>query len=128
MLLSMPNHYQTRAPRRQNGAGWTLTFYGARDWRLDTVRQRCSFYVPTRKLERTMTEKAEHPNVVEATEQEIDAVIAEAGGDPRQAIQSLLHDMTQLARDSEAAVSRGYVRGRLFPIALRGILGKKGSL
>jgi len=26
MLLSMSNHYQTRAPRRQNGAGWTLTF------------------------------------------------------------------------------------------------------
>ena len=25
MLLSMSNHYQTRAPRRQNGAGWTLT-------------------------------------------------------------------------------------------------------
>ena len=26
MLLSMSNHYQTRAPRRQNGTGWTLTF------------------------------------------------------------------------------------------------------
>ena len=25
MLPSMSNHYQTRAPRRQNGAGWTLT-------------------------------------------------------------------------------------------------------
>ena len=25
MLLSMSNHYQTRAPRRQNGTGWTLT-------------------------------------------------------------------------------------------------------
>jgi hypothetical protein len=25
MLLSMSNHYQTRAARRQNGAGWTLT-------------------------------------------------------------------------------------------------------
>jgi hypothetical protein len=30
MLLSMSNHYQTRAPRRQNGAGWTLTLkYGS---------------------------------------------------------------------------------------------------
>ncbi len=28
MLLSMSNHYQTRAPRRQNGAGWTLTVKG----------------------------------------------------------------------------------------------------
>jgi len=25
MFLSMSNHYQTRAPRRQNGARWTLT-------------------------------------------------------------------------------------------------------
>lgn len=25
MLLSMSNHYQTCAARRQNGAGWTLT-------------------------------------------------------------------------------------------------------
>ena len=31
MLLSMSNHYQTRAPRRQNGTGWTLTAQQCRE-------------------------------------------------------------------------------------------------
>lgn len=43
---------------------------------------------------------------------------AEFGGDHRQAIRALLHDLTQLALDSEAAVSKGFVRGRLLPFRL----------
>lgn len=53
--------------------------------------------------------------VSEATDEEIDAVLAEFGGDARQAIRALLHDLTRLAIDAEASVSRGYVRGRLLP-------------
>ena len=41
------------------------------------------------------------------------------GGDARQAIRALLHDLTQIALDSEAAVSRGLVRGNLLPFKLR---------
>lgn len=51
-------------------------------------------------------------------DEEIDAIIAEFGGDPRAAIRALLHDLTELALDSEAAVSRGYVLGNLLPFKL----------
>ena len=57
--------------------------------------------------------------MVEATDEEIDAIIAEFGGDARLAIRALLHDLTQIALDCEAAVSRGYVRGNLLPFSLR---------
>jgi hypothetical protein len=67
-----------------------------------------------------MSESAELPVVASATDEEIEAIIAEFGGDPRAAIRALLHDLTQIAMDSEAAVSRGYVRGNLFPFRLRG--------
>ena len=59
------------------------------------------------------------PTLVEATETEIDLLIAEAGGDPRLAIRNLLHDLTKLALDTEATVSRGYARSRLLPFRLR---------
>jgi hypothetical protein len=66
----------------------------------------------------------ERKTVVDATEEEIDALVAEFGGDPREAIRALLHDLTELAIDSEAAVSRGYVRGGLFPFRLRLSVGE----
>jgi hypothetical protein len=50
---------------------------------------------------------------------EIDAVIAEFGGDPREAIRALLHDLTQLAPDSAATISLGFVRGRLSQLQFR---------
>jgi hypothetical protein len=52
---------------------------------------------------------------IDPSDEEIDALVAEFKGDFRLVIRALLHDMTELARDSEAAVSRGYVRGRLLP-------------
>lgn len=55
----------------------------------------------------------------EATDEEVDAIIAECGGDPREAIRALLHDLAALAIDSEAAVSHGYVRGKLLPFRLK---------
>jgi hypothetical protein len=56
--------------------------------------------------------------IVDPSNEEIDAIIAEFGGDPKAAIRALLHDLTELALDSEAAVSRGYVRGNLLPFKL----------
>ena len=50
---------------------------------------------------------------IDATDEEIDAIIEECAGDPREAIRALLHDLAVLAMDAEASVSRGYVRGRL---------------
>lgn len=47
-----------------------------------------------------------HPNDVE-----IDVVIGEFGGDAREAIRALLHDLDVLAGDYEASVSHGFVRG-----------------
>ena len=66
-----------------------------------------------------MSAATEQPVVVDATDQEIDAIVAEFGDDHRAAIRALLHDLTELALDSEAAVFRGYVRGNLFPFKLR---------
>jgi hypothetical protein len=66
-----------------------------------------------------MPAMVERDPVAEATDEDIEAVIAEFGGDPRQAIRALLHDLTQIALDCEASVSRGYVRGRLLPFRLR---------
>ncbi len=47
------------------------------------------------------------------TEADIDEVLAEAGGDAREAIRMLLSDLDALARDHNASVSHGYVYGRL---------------
>lgn len=55
----------------------------------------------------------------EITDEEVEGVIAEAGGDPREAIRNLLHDLAQLALDCEATVSKGYVRSKLLPFRLR---------
>jgi hypothetical protein len=57
-----------------------------------------------------MPTAAQQSIATEATDDEIDAIIAECGGDPREAIRALLHDMAALAIDAEAAVSRGYAR------------------
>ena len=48
----------------------------------------------------------------EPTEAEIDAVVAEFGGDLRVAIRALLHDLAVLALDRALTVSQGYFRGR----------------
>ncbi len=53
-----------------------------------------------------MTDLADPPD------DEVEAVLAEFGGDPRAAIRALLDDMEALARDADRQVSRGYVRGR----------------
>ena len=52
-------------------------------------------------------------------EEEIDAVLEEFGGDPREAIRALLSDIDALARDHIATVSVGYVRGEILPPGLR---------
>jgi hypothetical protein len=67
----------------------------------------------------TMSDESERTTGVEAADEDVDAVIAEFGGDPRQAIRALLHDLAELAADSNAAISRGYVRGRLRPFQSR---------
>jgi hypothetical protein len=67
----------------------------------------------------TMSDESERTTGVEASDEDVDAVIAEFGGDPRQAIRALLHDLAELAADSNAAISRGYVRGRLLPFQSR---------
>ena len=48
---------------------------------------------------------------VEATDAEIDA-IEEFGGDPREAVRALLSEVASLTANYQAAVSRGYVRGK----------------
>ena len=45
------------------------------------------------------------------TDEDVDEVIEEFGGDARQAVRALLHDLAVLAADYDASVSRGYVRG-----------------
>jgi hypothetical protein len=45
------------------------------------------------------------------TEADVDAILAEFGGNAREATRALLHDISILAQDYEVAVSRGFVRG-----------------
>jgi hypothetical protein len=67
-----------------------------------------------------MVAAVESRSEIEISDAEIDEIIAEAGGDPRKAIRSLLHDLTKLALDAETSVSVGFVRGRLLPFRIRG--------
>jgi len=57
--------------------------------------------------------KREEPEVVPPaiTDEEIDAVLYEAKGDPREAIRMLLHDLSVMASDADRLVSHGFVRG-----------------
>lgn len=55
------------------------------------------------------------PAPYEPTDEEIDAALAEFGGDPRRAIAGLLRDIATLAEDHGRLVSHGYSRGRLLP-------------
>jgi len=50
---------------------------------------------------------------------DVDAVIAEAKGDAREAVRMLLADLDALARDHNASVSHGYVYGRLAVVRSR---------
>jgi hypothetical protein len=45
------------------------------------------------------------------TEDDINDLLEEFGGDPRAAIRALLHDLAMLAGDFETSVSKGFVRG-----------------
>ena len=74
-----------------------------------------------------MSEPAEHTPPPDASEVEIDAVLAEFGGDPRAAIGALLHDLTLIIEDAQASVSRGYVRGRLLVYRRPGAPDKEAS-
>lgn len=63
---------------------------------------------------RAMTAERQQEHVpAYPTESDIDAVIAEANGNAREAIRILLHDLDVLAKDRNASVSHGYVYGRL---------------
>ncbi len=53
---------------------------------------------------------ADYPSAF-PTEADVDAVVEEFAGDLRNAIRALLHDLAVLARDYEANVSHGFVRG-----------------
>lgn len=54
------------------------------------------------------------PDDLVISEDDIDAAIAEAGGDPREAVRALLHDIAILALDHARSVSSGYRRQRMF--------------
>lgn len=58
-----------------------------------------------------MADDRSKPGSAYPSEAEIDAVLAEFGGDAREAIRALLHDLAALAADFEANVSHGFVRG-----------------
>lgn len=52
------------------------------------------------------------PDLLEVTAADIDAVLYETKGDPREAIRMLLRDLAVMALDGDAASSRGFLRGR----------------
>lgn len=52
------------------------------------------------------------PDPYHVTDEEIDAILYEANGDPREAIRMLLQDLTAMAFDADSASSRGFLQGR----------------
>lgn len=54
------------------------------------------------------------PDAPLITDGDVDAAITEAGGDPREAVRALLHDIAILALDHARSVSTGYRRQRMF--------------
>lgn len=53
------------------------------------------------------------------TDSDVDAVLSEFKGDPREAIRALLHDLGVLAGDFDASVSHGFIRGARPRLILR---------
>lgn len=58
---------------------------------------------------------ADHEREPFPSEADVDAVLAEFGGDSRATIRALLHDVAALAEDFRSEVSRGFVRGDVPP-------------
>jgi len=50
--------------------------------------------------------------IAKPVEGQVDAVIAEFGGDARAAVRALLHNREELLRDADRAASLGFLRGR----------------
>ena len=58
-----------------------------------------------------MSESGLEPALLYPSDTDIDAVLDEFKGDPREAIRALLEDLAALAEDRNDKVSHGYVRG-----------------
>lgn len=52
------------------------------------------------------------PDPFAVSDEEVDAVLEEAGGNARAAIRMVLRDLAVMAADADAASSRGFLRGR----------------
>ena len=65
----------------------------------------------------TQQAQSKAPEILEPID--VDAVLAEFGGDARAAIAALLHDLEALALDAEACASRGYVRGKVVRLKVK---------
>lgn len=66
-------------------------------------------------MAKAVSEQADaEPDNAIISEEDIDAAIAEAGADPREAVRALLHDIAILALDHARSVSTGYRRQRMF--------------
>lgn len=52
------------------------------------------------------------PDHFAVSDEDIDTVLEEAGGDSREAIRMVLRDLAVMAADADAATSRGFLRGR----------------
>ena len=57
------------------------------------------------------------PSIV-IEDSDIEEVLAEFGGNSKEAIRALLYDLAVLAEDRDTSVSFGYVRGRLYSSSL----------
>ncbi|NNM72081.1 hypothetical protein [Enterovirga aerilata] len=66
-----------------------------------------------------MPDEPEQTDEAFPTDDDVDAVIAEFGGDAREAVRALLHDISIFAGDFEASVSHGFVRGGIPKLVLR---------
>ena len=66
-----------------------------------------------------MSSRTEEKATGEQPDAEVEAVLAEFGGDARAAIRALLHDLAVLAADAEASTSRGFVRGKIIRLKAR---------
>ena len=65
-------------------------------------------------------ERQQEHEPVYPTDADVEAAIAEADGDAREAVRMLLADLDTLARDRNSSVSKGFVYGRLAAVRRQG--------
>lgn len=85
-----------------------------------SIAPTCSIYVLVSRRSGALSATAEQCSIAEASDKEVDDIIAEFDGDYRQAIRALLHDLTQFAALPDGTLAAGDKLDRLYWLEILG--------